>query len=196
MASVHDVAAALLSAAGPFSAMKLQKLAYYCQAWHLARHREPLFPDDVEAWREGPVVRALYDRHRQQYEVREWPAGVADRLVGAERATVDWVVEKYGAFTAESLSRMTHQETPWLVTRVGLAPSAPSSRSISPGEMAAYYSRQQADPTTAVELAAASAALEGVELGADWRDRLRDVAEGTVDAGALIREEIRRARGD
>ena len=37
MTSVHDVAAALLREAGEMTTMKLQKLAYYCQSWHLAR---------------------------------------------------------------------------------------------------------------------------------------------------------------
>jgi uncharacterized phage-associated protein len=196
MASVHDVAAALLSAMGPMSALKLQKLAYYCQAWHLARNRTPLFTDEVEAWREGPVVRALYNLHRQQYAVHEWPAGNGERLEDAERATVDWVVEKYGGFTPERLSRMTHNESPWRVARRGLAATAASDRPVDRHDMAAYYGRQQAEPGTAVKLAVASAALEGVDLDAEWQVRLLEVAEGSLDADDLIREETVRARRD
>jgi uncharacterized phage-associated protein len=194
MAKVHDVAAALLSALGPMSAMKLEKLTYYSQAWHLARHGERLFSDQIEAWREGPVVPALYEGHRRAYTVYEWSAGDGARLSADERATVDWVVEKYGAFTAESLSRMTHNESPWRVARAGLSATAPSNRVIDEREMIAYYSRQQTDPDTAVELAAASAALEGVQLDADWQARLREVAAGTLSAADLISEEIARAR--
>ena len=35
MASAHDVAAYILKKLGPMTAMKLQKLVYYCQAWSL-----------------------------------------------------------------------------------------------------------------------------------------------------------------
>lgn len=35
MANVHDVAAYDLKKSGPMTAMKLQKLVYYCQAWSL-----------------------------------------------------------------------------------------------------------------------------------------------------------------
>ncbi len=62
--SVDDVAAALLAAAGQMTAMKLQKLAYYVQSWHLVRHGRPAFADPIEAWADGPVVRRLFDRHR------------------------------------------------------------------------------------------------------------------------------------
>lgn len=194
MAKVDDVAAALVSYVGQMSAMKLEKLAYYAQAWHLVRHGESLFADRIEAWREGPVVPALYESHRRLYTITEWQAGDASRLTEQERATVSWVVEKYGAFTAESLSRMTHAEVPWRAARAGLPPTALSNRVIGPREMTAYYSRQQADPDTAVELAAASAALEGVQLDAGWQARLREVAAGTLSADDLISEEIARAR--
>jgi uncharacterized phage-associated protein len=44
MANVHDVAAYILEKVGePISTMKLQKLVYYSQAWHLAWDEEPLF---------------------------------------------------------------------------------------------------------------------------------------------------------
>lgn len=40
--------------------MKLQKLVYYAQAWHLAFFGRALFEEDIEAWPHGPVVRDLY----------------------------------------------------------------------------------------------------------------------------------------
>jgi len=64
MASAHDVARYILERAGQMSAMKLQKLVYYSQAWHLVWRSRPLFPETVEAWAKGPVVRELYNVHR------------------------------------------------------------------------------------------------------------------------------------
>jgi uncharacterized phage-associated protein len=194
MARVHDVAAALLSEMGAMSAMKLEKLAYYSQAWHLARRGQPLFSDRVEAWREGPVVRALYEQHRQQYKVSEWRSGDATRLTGPERETVDWVVRQYGGFSAEELSRLTHSELPWRTARAGLAEGEWSDREITKPAMTSYYGRQQADPEAAVAHAVGSAALEGVTFDAAWQARLREVADGTLSADDLVNEEIARIR--
>ena len=78
MASVHDVAAAILERTGPIDTFKLQKLAYYCQAWHLVWDEEPLFKARIEAWANGPVVRALYDKHRGSYRVSDWRWGTLE----------------------------------------------------------------------------------------------------------------------
>lgn len=196
MLSAHDVAAAVLAKTGGISAMKLQKLVYYCQAWHLARHRTPLFHEEIEAWREGPVVRSLYQRHRQLYRVTEWQHGDASKLSDQDRRTVSWVLSKYGFFSAERLSNMTHNEIPWRVARGALPADEPSESPISRDVMADYYARQRADVETAVSLAAASAALEGVELNTEWQERLREVASGSLNADALIADEIAHATGD
>jgi len=43
MAAAHDVAAYVLSKKSPMTAMKLQKLLYYSQAWSLVWNDKPLF---------------------------------------------------------------------------------------------------------------------------------------------------------
>jgi uncharacterized phage-associated protein len=194
MASANDVATALVDRVGGLTAMKLQKLVYYCQAWHLVRHGRVLFDEEIQAWREGPVVRSLFDRHRQRYSVSEWPWGNASALDQTERATVDWVIERYNGYSAERLSRMTHHEMPWRVAREGIPDSDASSAPIPPQLLSLYYARQQADADTAVTTATASAALEGVELTADWQATLRDVAEGLTSADDVVAAEIARAR--
>lgn len=42
------------------SPMKLQKLVYFCQGWHLAITDEPLINEQIEAWKYGPVVDSLF----------------------------------------------------------------------------------------------------------------------------------------
>lgn len=37
------------------TAMKLQKLDYYCQAWHLAWEGRAFFPEAIQAWASEPV---------------------------------------------------------------------------------------------------------------------------------------------
>jgi uncharacterized phage-associated protein len=69
MARVDDVAAAVLARSGPVTTVKLQKLIYYCQAWHLVRTDSALFDDRIEAWPQGPVVPSIYRKHRTAAEV-------------------------------------------------------------------------------------------------------------------------------
>ena len=192
MATVHDVAAALLQRMGSMSAMKLEKLVYYCQSWHLARHHDSLFPEGIEAWREGPVVPELYQRHRRQYTIATWPLGTPAHLTASESATVNWVIDKYGEFSPVELSRMTHNELPWRVARGALPAEANSREPIRPEIIEMFYSRQIADPETAVAHATSNAALEGEHIDAEWQNRLRDVAAGHMSADDLIAEEIER----
>jgi len=195
MADVHDVAAAVVGRLGEMTAMKLEKLVYYCQGWHLAVHGTPLFDEPIEAWREGPVVPALYRRHKGRLRVADWPSGRPERLDDDARSSIDWVVAKYGNFSAVELSEMTHHELPWRAARVGIPDSDPSTTEISRDILRTYYGRQRVEPETAVALATANAALKGVEFDEKWQDRLRDVATGVLTADDLIRAEICATRG-
>jgi uncharacterized phage-associated protein len=145
MASVDDVAAYILAKQRPMSTWKLQKLVYYSQAWHLAWDQERLFDAPIEAWANGPVVRALYQRHRGQFSVDAWRWGDPDRLTATERATIDIVLRDYGRLTGRMLSHLTHQEAPWRQAREGLEPTAPSQREISAESMFDFYAALDAD---------------------------------------------------
>jgi uncharacterized phage-associated protein len=139
MANVHDVAAAVLRKHGPMSAMKLEKLVYYCQAWSLVWDEAPMFPERIEAWAGGPVVPALYYRHRGHFQVTEWD-GSADALTPVQNETVDAVLKYYGNKTSQWLSDLTHNEEPWIAARIGLAPLERGNQEISLASMAEYYS--------------------------------------------------------
>lgn len=141
MANVHDVAVYILEKIGKTSAMKLQKLVYYSQAWHLVWEEQALFPEKIEAWANGPVVRELYRDHRRRFEVtaRTFSDGDSRRLTQPERETVDAVVDSYGKLKAFELSEMTHREAPWRDARRGVPPGAACSNVITKHAMAEYY---------------------------------------------------------
>lgn len=139
MPSVHDVAAYILSKRGRMTAMKLQKLVYYSQAWSIVWDDRPMFSEPIEAWANGPVVRELYDRHRGQYWVDSWE-GNLDALDSDARDTVNAVLNFYGGKSSLWLSNLTHQEDPWLQARAGIQAGASCSREISLDSMATYYS--------------------------------------------------------
>lgn len=141
MASVHDVAAYILQKQGEMSAMKLQKLVYYSQAWHLVWEDEPLFPEKLRAWANGPVVRELYDVHKGMFKVSpgQWRTGDADRLTDTEKRSIDSVLDFYGDKPAHWLSELTHSEAPWREARNGLAPGQRGDSEIPTASMAEYY---------------------------------------------------------
>jgi uncharacterized phage-associated protein len=145
MASVHDVAAYILQQQGSMSTWKLQKLVYYSQAWHLAWDEEPIFSDPIQAWANGPVVRALYNKHSGRFQVASWPDGDPSNLTDSERETIDLVLEGYGHLSGRELSHLTHAELPWQEAREGLEPTARSNRRIDPETMQAYYQALDAD---------------------------------------------------
>ena len=138
MTSVHDVAAYILQKTGPMSAMKLQKLVYYAQAWHLVWEERPLFDAPIEAWANGPVCRALYARHRGRFVVDEWD-GDPDALDAADRTTLDAVLDFYGKRSAHELSELTHREAPWHDARENLPTGARSDVVITAAAMHEFY---------------------------------------------------------
>ena len=139
MARVDDVATAILERQGTMSTWKLQKLVYYCQAWHLVWEEQPLFGDPIQAWANGPVVRSLYDQHRGQFTVNAWPSGNAANLSAGESSTVDAVLKTYGEMSGADLSALTHREPPWARARVGLSDGERGNSEISLEAMAEYY---------------------------------------------------------
>jgi uncharacterized phage-associated protein len=139
MASAHDVAAYIIEKRGEMSAMKLQKLVYYSQAWNLVWEDRQPFPDKIQAWANGPVVPSLYREHRGDFKVRSWAGGDAAKLSDRQRGSIDAVLGFYGSKTAQYLSELTHAERPWREAREGLPPGARSAREITPAAMAEFY---------------------------------------------------------
>lgn len=141
MAHVQDVADYILQRKGPMSAMKLQKLVYYSQAWSLAWDEEELFPNEVEAWANGPVVRELYDAHRGLYRLNQgFFGGNPGVLTSEQRDTIDRVIAFYGDRDPQWLSDLTHMERPWREARRGLDDGERGCRPISKEAMLEYYS--------------------------------------------------------
>jgi uncharacterized phage-associated protein len=142
MTTADDVARYILDRRA-MTAMKMQKLVYYSQAWHLARIGASLFDEPIEAWVNGPVVRELYDRHRGQFSLSDWPSGDPDALAACQRDLVDEILGTYGEQSADWLSQLTHSEEPWRRAREGLPDTARSSAIIDPVVMECYYRTQE-----------------------------------------------------
>ncbi len=138
MAKVEDIASYILEVHGSMSAMKLQKLVFYSQAWSIALRRQPLFDSPIQAWTYGPVVPALYKLHRGKFVIGQI-SGDSKALTSSERILVTTVAEHYGRFDGEQLSQMTHSEGPWIEARRGAPSDEPAATEISPTAMREFY---------------------------------------------------------
>lgn len=136
-----DVAEAILAKTGAMSAMKLQKLLYYCQAWFLVWEDAPLFDDRIEAWANGPVLPSVYEKHRGYFTVQPgWFAREPQPLHAEAMDAVGRVLDFYSTKSAQWLSDLTHIEDPWVEARRGLDPDERSNREITLEAMGEYYS--------------------------------------------------------
>jgi uncharacterized phage-associated protein len=139
MTNVYDVAEYILRNQGEMTTMKLQKLVYYSQAWSLVWDEFPLFSEPIEAWANGPVVRALYEEHRGVFRVGQISRGNPDNLTQVQRDTIDSVLKFYGDKTSQWLSDLTHQEAPWRDARNDVPAGESSSTIITYPSLAEYY---------------------------------------------------------
>lgn len=119
--------------------LKLQKLVYYAQAWHLALYDEPIFKERIEAWIHGPVVPTVFNEFKAyRWQPISKPVSFFQFPEHAHRH-LNEVVRVYGKFDGVTLERMTHQESPWRDVRRGLEPDEPSNRVITHEAMRKFY---------------------------------------------------------
>lgn len=100
------------------SNLKLQKLVYYAQGFHLAMHITPFFDEDILAWEHGPVVEELYHEYKAYgAQAIPQPKEFDDSVFSdIQKNLLKEVYEVYGQFSAWKLRNMTHSEAPWIET--------------------------------------------------------------------------------
>lgn len=136
-----DVADYILQAQGVMSAMKLQKLVYYAQAWHLVWEDKELFPEEIQAWANGPVVPELYKIHAGIFSLAPgFFKGDVSKIPLSSKDVIDRVLKFYGEHNSQWLSDLTHMEDPWKNAREGLTSGERGNNVISPASMSEYYS--------------------------------------------------------
>lgn len=121
------------------SNMKLQKMLYYQQGYHLAAFGTPLFSEEVEAWMYGPVVPCVYEHFKKFGAGGIIPeTQTPTLLVEEEEALFYDVFNAYINFSALGLMEKTHNESPWLSTPRGVG------NVISKDKMGRYFEKQLA----------------------------------------------------
>jgi uncharacterized phage-associated protein len=136
----------VLAADERLSALKLQKLLYYVQAWHLAFFGAPLFDGKFQAWVHGPVNREIYNRlspDKSLYSdltMRDVSLQFEPSTIPCDaREHIDSILEAYAQFSGTQLESFTHNEEPWIAARKGYRPSERCTVEIDEGLMATFY---------------------------------------------------------
>ena len=112
--------------------MKVQKLLYYVQSLHLAMYDEPLFEEEIQAWRYGPVCPPAY-KFYSEFEANQLPIPSKDllsQIPDDKKKLLEEVWQYFGGYHAYLLSDMTHFEFPWKKARKGLPSHARSTEQI------------------------------------------------------------------
>lgn len=112
--------------------MKVQKLLYYSQCLYLALYDEPLFEDEIQAWRYGPVCPPAY-KFYSKFEAEQLPVPTQEFMLeipDEPKQVLEEIWGYFGGYHAYRLSDMTHGEFPWKKARRGLLPEASSTQAI------------------------------------------------------------------
>lgn len=102
----------------PISNLQLQKILYFCQLESYRNTGEPLFSDDFEAWRYGPVVPSVYSLFSIfgglsiSHAVKE-----GTPLAGVDKDIVQDVTRNLRGLPPWELVAKTHSDgSPWALT--------------------------------------------------------------------------------
>ena len=145
-----DLSNYILVKGGAMNHLKLQKLLYYVEAWHLVFFDTSIINDKFEAWVHGPVSKKLWNELRDMsvlYTEIYIPKADSKKIITDVEAQlskdqiemINDVINKYGKHTSYALENLTHEEEPWLEARGGLPPNVPCSNIIQKDTMKRYY---------------------------------------------------------
>ncbi len=94
--------------------LKIQKLLYYIQGFHLAFFDEPIFDDKITAWKYGPVIIPLYEKLKK---FGNGPVYFDNfnkiNLSKDQKELIEAVFNQIGQYSAWKLVELTHSEDPW-----------------------------------------------------------------------------------
>ena len=137
------------------SPLKLQKILYYIQSWHLANFDgDNLFDELPQAWVNGPVYRSVYNQFKDSfYRNDDIPfdlggknaedllnnkiqsLGINKKQIGV----INSVLKFYAPQDEGTLVLKTHADKPWNKARKGLEPFERSTNIIKEKWMCDFY---------------------------------------------------------
>lgn len=136
---------------GPMSHLKVQKLLYYCDAYHLAKFDQELVATDFEAWVHGPVSRPLFNELRDKsliYSDLSYEGDknthelLSEKLTTSQISLINTILGDLCTWNDFELEHATHIETPWKEARGMLDPGARCTNIISKITMKQFYTNE------------------------------------------------------
>lgn len=133
---------------GPMSHLKLQKLLFYCDAYHLAYFDTELITDKFEAWVHGPVSRKVFDSLRDKSLIYSDLSFVGDKeeveksfieLTSSQRELIEDVLSELSKWSGFQLESAAHKELPWIEARKGKGPADRCIEDISKETTRTFY---------------------------------------------------------
>lgn len=94
------------------SPLKLQKLLYLAYVDYVHKHDKPLFKENFEVWRHGPVVRSVYDAYKRfGSEVISNDTSIIENELDKDiKDSISNILKRYGGQSAWNLVEETHKE--------------------------------------------------------------------------------------
>ncbi|WP_407491858.1 Panacea domain-containing protein [Pseudooceanicola sp. MF1-13] len=119
--------------------LKLQKLLFYSDAWHMALYDQEATNERFQAWVHGPVALSQYHRFKD-FRWRPITEEI-DRpeLEGRMAQHLNEIIDVFGSESATALEIMTHQEAPWQAARGGIPDNEPCNNYIDKGLTRDFY---------------------------------------------------------
>ncbi|WP_339619849.1 type II toxin-antitoxin system antitoxin SocA domain-containing protein [uncultured Salinibacterium sp.] len=174
----NEIAEEIISREPRLSSMKLQKLMYYVDAWHLAVEGERLITDQpFRAYKDGPVHEDV--RHKRMDMATRMHGTSTGKLTPAAESILNLVMAEFGGRTGDELSALTHAEVPWKNARGDKADGETSREPLNEAEIARFYrSSRRLGNRTAADLAAGG--IYGVFSQADQTELDIDAILGSL----------------
>ena len=121
MEKVLDVAKYLINryeciTGGIIDELKLHKLLYFVQRETIAITGKPMFKEDLEGWKYGPVSPVVRDHFTDN-----GLSFVDEKEISDENKYIaNNIMHQYGGFESWKLSDLSHQEYSWKQARIGV----------------------------------------------------------------------------
>ncbi len=108
----------------PLTQMKVQKMVFFAQGYHLAKYGKPLVQENIKAWKFGPVIPRIYDDYVMYGSNNIVDTGLSKyrdssdqnilKLDEHAREAIEYTWEATKDVSAIALSNWTHQPgSPW-----------------------------------------------------------------------------------
>ncbi len=136
---------------GAMSHLKLQKLLFYCDAYHLAYFDEELVTDKFQAWVHGPVSRKVFDSFKDKSILyadlsfdgnKENVLKLFLELISEQQELINDILSVLSQWTSMQLETSTHNETPWVEARKGAAKGDICCNEISKETTKLFYKKE------------------------------------------------------